>query len=146
MAGAAARWYLVAFVPAMNRWRVMRLDQLTPCAPTHTPFERRPIPHDDPVSLVMNTHDRGDVAAEWQCRGSALIALPAPIVARFAPAGSTVEHCTEDSCRLSLGAWSWAGIAGLFLTFDANISEIEPLELRQAMRSIRDRIDRGVGA
>ncbi len=140
----AARWYLVAFDPAADRWRVMRLDRLAPGMPTHKPFERRAIPHGDAVNFVMTTHDRGDVAAEWPCRGSAIIALPASTVARFAPGGSTVEHHTEDSCRLTLGAWSWSGVAGLLLTFDANITEIEPAELRHALRAIRDRIDHGL--
>ncbi|MEV5540926.1 WYL domain-containing protein [Saccharopolyspora shandongensis] len=141
----AARWYLVAFDPAADRWRAMRLDRLAPGTPTHTPFGRRRIPHGDPVAFVMTTHDRGDVAAEWQCRGSVLIALPASIVARFAPGGSTVEHHTDDSCRLTLGAWSWAGLAGLLLTFDADITEIEPAELRYTLQSIRTRIDKGLG-
>ncbi|MGH8966825.1 MAG: helix-turn-helix transcriptional regulator, partial [Actinomycetes bacterium] len=140
----AARWYLVAFDPAADRWRVMRLDRLAPGMPTHKPFERRAIPHGDPVTFVMTTHDRGDVAAEWPCRGSAIIALPASTVARFAPGGSTVEHHTEDGCRLTLGAWSWSGVAGLLLTFDATITEIEPAELRHALRTIRDRIDNGL--
>ena len=140
----AARWYLVAFDPAADRWRAMRLDRLAPGAPTHQPFERRSVPHGDAVNFVMTTHDRGDVAAEWQCRGSAIIALPASIVARFAPGGSTVEHHTDDSCRLTLGAWSWAGLAGLLLTFDADIAAVEPAELRSALRSIRARIDTGL--
>lgn len=140
----AARWYLVAFDPAADRWRAMRLDRLTPCAPTHTPFERRPHPQGGPVDFVMATHDRGDVAAEWPCRGSALVALPASVVARFAPGGSTVEHHAEDICRLTLGAWSWTGLAGLLLTFDADITEVEPAELRQALRAISTRIDNGL--
>jgi len=137
----AARWYLVAFDPTASRWRAMRLDRLTPGTPTHRPFERRPIPNGDAVDLVMTTHDRGDVLAEWPCRGSAVVALPAAIVARFAPGGSIVEHQTEESCRLTLGAWSWVGLAGLLLTFDADFTDIEPTELRHAMRAIRDRID-----
>lgn len=140
----AARWYLVAFDLAADRWRAMRVDRLTPGMPTHTLFERRVMPHGDPVAFVMTTHDRGDVAAEWQCRGSALIALPPSLVARFAPGGSTVEHHTDDSCRLTLGAWSWAGLAGLLLTFDADITEVEPAELRHALRAIRIRIDNGL--
>lgn len=140
----AARWYLVAFDPAADRWRAMRLDRLTPGAPTHQPFERRPVPHGDAVNFVMTTYDRGDLAAEWQCRGSALIALPASTVARFAPGGSTVEHHTEDSCRLTLGAWSWAGLAGLFLTFDADMTDVEPAELSQALQAIRSRVDRAL--
>ncbi|MEU1736326.1 WYL domain-containing protein [Streptosporangium sp. NPDC020145] len=140
----AARWYLVAFDPDADRWRAMRVDRFTPHTPTHTPFVRRDIPHGDPVAFVMTAHDRGDAAAEWQCRGSAVLALPASTVARFAPGGSTVEYDTENTCRLTLGAWSWPGLAGLLLTFDADITDIEPAELRQALHSLRARIGRGL--
>lgn len=140
----AARWYLVAFDVDAHRWRVMRVERITPRMPTHTPFERREVPHGGPVAMVMNTYDRGDAAAEWQCRGSAIIALPASMVARFAPGGSTVAYDTETSCRLTLGAWSWAGLAGLLLTFDADITQIEPTQLRQALHTLRNRIGRGL--
>ncbi|MDR8409688.1 WYL domain-containing protein [Nonomuraea sp. 3-1Str] len=140
----AARWYLVAFEPDADRWRAMRIDRLEPRMPTGRTFDRRDVPHGDPVAFVMSTHDRGDTPAEWPCLGSALVALPAPIVAQFAPGGSTVEHDTDSSCRLTLGAWSWAGLAGLLLTFDADVTGIEPEELRQALRSLRTRIDEGL--
>lgn len=122
----------------------MRVDRITPGLPKHTTFDRRDIPDGDPVAFVMSTHDRGDDAAEWQCRGSAIVALPASLVARFAPGGSTVEYDTEASCRLTLGAWSWAGLAGLLLTFDADITDIEPAELRQALHALRTRISKGL--
>ncbi|CAL9535358.1 hypothetical protein SUDANB15_04105 [Streptomyces sp. enrichment culture] len=141
----AARWYLVAFEPDADRWRAMRVDRLEPRMPTGRTFDRRDVPHGDPVAFVMSTHDRGDTPADWPCRGSALVALPAPVVARFAPGGSTVEHVTDSSCRLTLGAWSWAGLAGLLLTFDADVTDIEPAEVRQALRSLRTRIDEGLG-
>jgi predicted DNA-binding transcriptional regulator YafY len=140
----AARWYLVAFDPAADRWRATRVDRLTPRPPTHTPFTRREVPHGDPVAFVMTTHDRGDAAAAWPCRGSAVLALPAATVARFAPGGSTVAHVSATSCRLTLGAWSWSGLAGLLLTFDADITGIEPAELRHALGSLRARIGRGL--
>ena len=142
----AARWYLVAFDPEADRWRAMRVDRLTPDAPTHRPFTRRSTPDEDAVDFVMSTHDRGDTAADWQCRGSAVIALPAAVVARFAPGGSTVEYHSDDSCRLTLGAWSWAGLAGLLLTFDADVTDVEPVELQQALRSIGTRIDKTLRA
>src|SRR5437868_6651826 len=81
----AARWYLVAFDPDAGRWRAMRVDRIKPHTPTHTPFDRRDIPHSDPVAFVMTAHDRGDAVAEWQCRGSVILALPAATVARYAP-------------------------------------------------------------
>ncbi|MFI7689712.1 hypothetical protein ACIBQ6_11605 [Nonomuraea sp. NPDC049655] len=92
----------------------------------------------------MTAHDRGDAAAEWPCRGSAVLALPAATVARFAPGGSTVEYVSEGACRLTLGAWSWPGLAGLLLTFDADLAHIEPAELRQALCSLGARIGRGL--
>src|SRR5690606_14215246 len=81
----AGRWYLVAFEPEADRWRAMRVDRLTPRMPTGRTFDRRPVPHGDPATFVMTTYDRGDTPAEWPCRGSALLALPASLVARFAP-------------------------------------------------------------
>lgn len=74
-----ARWYLVAFEPGAGRWRAMRVDRLEPRMPTGTPFQRRGVPHGDPAAFVLSTHDRGDTPAEWPCRGSALLALPAPV-------------------------------------------------------------------
>ncbi|GGX37263.1 hypothetical protein GCM10010297_68160 [Streptomyces malachitofuscus] len=136
----------MAFEPAADRWRAMGVDRLEPHMPTGKTFDRRHVPDGDPVAFVMSTHDRGDTPAEWPCRGSALLALPAPVVARFAPGGSTVEHITDSSCRLTLGAWSWAGLAGLLLTFDAGITDIEPAELGQALRTLRTRIDEGLGS
>ncbi|MFG1949371.1 helix-turn-helix transcriptional regulator [Nonomuraea sp. NPDC048826] len=139
----AARWYLVAFDPAAGRWRAMRLDGIRP-HPTHTPFDRRDIPHGDPVAFVMTAHDRGDATAAWPCHGSAVLALPAATVARFAPGGSTVAYETETTCRLTLGAWSWPGLAGLLLTFDADLTDVEPAELRQALRSVRTRVGKAL--
>lgn len=141
----AGRWYLVAFEPEADRWRAMRVDRLTPRMPTGRTFDRRPVPHGDPATFVMTTYDRGDTPAEWPCRGSALLALPASLVARFAPGGSTVEYVTDSTCRLTLGAWSWAGLAGLLLTFDADLAETEPAEVGQALHALRARIDRGIG-
>ncbi|NDU71688.1 WYL domain-containing protein [Actinomadura sp. DSM 109109] len=140
----AARWYLVAFDPEADRWRAMRVDRIEPRMPTHAPFDRREPPHRDPVAFVMTAHDRGDAAADWQCRGSAVLALPASTVAQFAPGGSTVGYVTETTCRLTLGAWSWPGLAGLLLTFDADLTDIEPAELREALHSLTTRITRAL--
>lgn len=74
------------------------------------------------------------------CRGSAVLAHRASVVARFAPGGSTVEHLSERACRLSLGAWSWVGLAGLLLTFDSHLGEVEPVELRAALSTVHHRL------
>ncbi|WP_129336799.1 helix-turn-helix transcriptional regulator [Cellulomonas endophytica] len=145
----AARWYLVAADPAGSsdgRWRVLRLDRLTVRAPTGTPFAPRPLPPGGIATLVQETPDRGDVLASWPCQGSAELAVPAPLAARFAPGGAVVEHVTEGVCRLRMGAWSWTGLAGLYLTFAAELRAVEPDELRAALRGIRERVDRSEAA
>ncbi len=37
--------------------------------------------------------------------------------------------------RLTLGAWSWAGIAGILATSDTDLTDVEPDELREACHS-----------
>lgn len=128
----AGRWYLVAWDVADAGWWVRRLDRLHLHPPTGLPFTRRIVPGGDVARFVMTSHDRGDTPASWECIGTARLNLPAETVARWAPGGSVVEDLGPDHCRLTLGAWSWAGIAGLLATFDADLDQVAPEELRQA--------------
>ncbi len=128
----AGRWYLVAYDLADSTWRVHRVDRLHLQTPTGTPFTPRDIPGGDVAHFVMTSHDRGDTPAEWQCVGTARLRLAAETVARWAPGGSVVEHLDPQHCRLTLGAWSWAGVAGILATFDTELTEVEPPELTMA--------------
>jgi predicted DNA-binding transcriptional regulator YafY len=87
----------------------------------------------------MTSYDRGDTPAPWQCLGTVLMELPADVVARWAPGGSVIEYVTPTQTRITLGAWSWAGIAGLLATFDADITVVEPDELKDACRTLARR-------
>lgn len=138
----AGRWYLVCYVPGEQRWGIYRVDRLYPYAPTGTAFARREVPGGDVASYVMTSPERGDTPARWQCMGTAVMALPADVVARWAPGGSLVEHAGPGKTRLTLGAWSWAGIAGLLATFDADIDDVQPEELRAACATIARRYQR----
>ncbi|MFD5829051.1 helix-turn-helix transcriptional regulator [Lentzea sp. NPDC060358] len=134
----AGRWYLIAHDLDERRWRVHRVDRLHP-RPTGTGFAPRDLPGDDLAQFVMSSHDRGDTPAAWQCTGSARLDLPAHVVARWAPGGSVVEHLDEGHCRLTLGAWSWAGIAGILATFDTGLTELHPPELLRACHDLARR-------
>lgn len=127
----AGRWYLVAYDLGDHQWRVHRVDRLRPRPTTHR-FGPRRLPCDDLAHFVMSSHDRGDTPAAWQCTGSARLGLPAGIVARWAPSGSVVEHLDAEHCRLTLGAWSWAGVAGILATFDTELTDLHPPELARA--------------
>jgi len=135
----AGRWYVVAYDLGDDQWRVHRVDRLRLRRTTHL-FSPRELPYDDLARFVMSSHDRGDTAAAWPCTGSARLRLPADVVARFAPGGSVVEHLDTEHCRLTLGAWSWAGIAGILTTFDTELTDLHPPELAQACRRVVHRL------
>lgn len=138
----AGRWYLVAHTPATGDWGIYRADRIHPHTPTGVAFARRELPDTDVARYVMTSHDRGDTPAQWQCTGVVVMDLPADVVARWAPGGSVVEHLDATRTRLTLGAWSWAGVAGLLATFDADIEIIEPDELSVACAALARRYAR----
>ncbi|GAA0955432.1 helix-turn-helix transcriptional regulator [Actinocorallia libanotica] len=135
----AGRWYLVAYAPAAEAWGVYRVDRIHAHAPTGTLFRRRELREPDVARYVMTSHDRGDTPAPWPCLGTVLMELPPDVVARWAPGGSVIEYVTPTQTRITLGAWSWAGVAGLLATFDADITVIEPDELKDACRTLARR-------
>jgi predicted DNA-binding transcriptional regulator YafY len=135
----AGRWYLVAYTPATETWDIYRVDRIHAHAPTGTPFQRRELPEPNVARYVMTSYDRGDTPAEWQCLGTVLMELSADVVARWAPGGSVIEYVAPTLTRITLGAWSWAGIAGLLATFDADITAVEPDELKDACRTLARR-------
>ncbi len=135
----AGRWYVVGYDPDDRSWRVLRVDRIHPHAPTGKPFDRSDVPGGDVAELVMTSHDRGDVAAQWPCTGSVTMPLPAAVVARWAPGGAVVEQLDVRRTRLTVGAWSWAGVAGILTTFDADLTDVEPPELTFAFRRLAAR-------
>ncbi|MEV0063506.1 hypothetical protein [Nocardia sp. NPDC050718] len=44
-------------------------------------------------------------------------------------ATTSVRILDAEHCRLTLGAWSWAGVAGILATFDTELTELRPPEL-----------------
>lgn len=128
----AARWYLVAYEVRHERWDVLRLDRVVRPELTGVPFTDRELPDGGPGALVQRTPARGDRLAPWPCTGSAVLALPADLVARFVPGGAVVRSLDETHCELSMGAWSWIGLAGLFTTFGSPMTDVQPPELRAA--------------
>ncbi|MFF0739155.1 helix-turn-helix transcriptional regulator [Streptomyces sp. NPDC004111] len=135
----AGRWYLVAHDLGDHQWRVHRVERLR-IRPTTCTFRPRQPPYDDLAHFVMSSHDRGDVPAAWECTGSARLNLSAGTVARWAPSGSVVEHLDAEHCRLTLGAWSWAGVAGILATFDTELTDLHPPELTAACHRLAHRL------
>ena len=142
----AARWYLVAYDLGSEEWRALRLDRLSAKDPTYVPFHERPLPAGSAEAFVKRTFDRGDSIAGWPCQGSAVLEVPPQIAAEFAPGGAVVERVTRTSSRLTMGAWSWIGLAGLFITFATDMTEVEPAQLRKAFKTVGARLGRLSGS
>ncbi|GIL24983.1 helix-turn-helix transcriptional regulator [Actinocatenispora comari] len=138
----AGRWYLLARDARTRAWGTFRVDRIAPRDPAGASFTPRPLTDDDLTGLVVQNPERGDTAAQWRCQGSATIELPADVVARWAPGGSVVERIDERRCRLTIGGWSWMGVAGLFVTFDADLSDAEPPQLVEAFARLAGRLGR----
>lgn len=136
----AGRWYLVARDPARGTWGTYRVDRIRPKTPAGRPFTPQSLTQDDLSRLVVQNPDRGDTPGQWQCVGSATLDLPADVVARWAPGGSVVAPIGRDHCRLTIGGWSWAGVAGLLITFDTDLTDVGPPELTHAFATIRRRL------
>ncbi|SCL66369.1 Predicted DNA-binding transcriptional regulator YafY, contains an HTH and WYL domains [Micromonospora citrea] len=138
----AGRWYLVARDHRRGTWHTYRVDRIAPRTPAGAAFRPHPLTDDDLTRLVVRNPDRGDTPGQWQCVGSAVLDLPAHLVARWAPGGSVVEPVDPRHSRLTVGGWSWVGVAGLLITFDADLRDVRPSELRGALRRIGHRVSR----
>lgn len=140
----AGRWYLVAHDPATGGWPVLRLDRLQVHGGEGARFGRRELPLRDVAAYVAGAVSRGDVPVGWPCVGEVLLDLPARVVAPWLPGGASVEPAGRRRSRVRLGAWSWAGVAGLLATFDADLEVVGPPELLDAFTALAGRSERAV--
>lgn len=138
----AGRWYLVAWDLDRGGWRTFRADRLTPRVPTGPRFAPREVPGADPAAF-LEAASRGSTpgAAAWACTGTVELALPASRVAPFAHDG-TVEALGPGRCRLTLGAWSWVGVAAALARFDTDVLAVSPPALADAFATLSDRFAR----
>ena len=132
------RWYLIAWDPSRQDWRIYRADRMQPRIPTGPRFTPREIPGGDPARFLAARFKGSPEPDQWPCRGQVLIDLPASEVATFAGDG-VVEPLGPRTCRLHMGSWSWAGLAATLARFNADIAVINPPELRAAFKDLARR-------
>lgn len=137
LVAASGRWYLVAFDPARDRWRLLRVDRIAPLPATGVRFTPREVPGGDARSFTLARFRGATEGTQWPCRGSAVLALPASRVRPFAGDGE-VEDLGERT-RLTLGAWSWMAVAASLARFDAPMTDVEPAGLRDAFATLARR-------
>jgi hypothetical protein len=124
------RWYLVAWDADRDDWRSFRLDRLTPRSPTGPPFTPRVPPTGSAAGFLAARFKGADDEDRWPCVGEVELALPAHQVAPFVGDG-LVEELGNESCKLTLGSWSWVGLLALVVRFDAPFRILSPSALHQ---------------
>ncbi|GAB6898419.1 helix-turn-helix transcriptional regulator [Kineosporia succinea] len=136
------RWYLLGWDPEKQDWRTFRADRMSLRTPNGPRFARREIPGGDAAAFVTGRF-RGAAAGtqDWPCRGTAVLNTDASTVAAFVGDG-TLEALTPETCRLTLGSWSWAGLAATIARFDVDFTIEGPDELRAATAALAQRFGR----
>ncbi len=141
------RWYLVAWDLDRGDWRTFRADRITPRSPTGPRFTPRELPGGDVAAFVTaRFRGSGDTGGpgDWPCRGEVILHLPAADVYRYAGDG-LVEELGPNRCRLTVGSWSWPGLAAAIGRFDADIEAVSPPELKRAFAHLARRYARAAG-
>lgn len=136
------RWYLVAWDLDRDDWRTFRADRVTsPRFPTGPRFTPRDLPGGDVAAFVTGRFHGSDGTGDWPCRGEAILHLPAAEVSPYVRDG-VVEELGPHRCRLTLGSWSWPGLATAIGRFDADIEVAGPPELTAAFEHLARRYTR----
>ncbi|MFV0426149.1 MAG: helix-turn-helix transcriptional regulator [Beutenbergiaceae bacterium] len=132
------KWYLLAWQPEQEDWRLYRVDRIQPRTPNGPTFTPREVPGGDAGQFVAARFKGSEQTNQWPCLGTAILHLPARDVTPFAGDG-LVEELGPDRCHLTLGSWSWVALAAAFNRFDTNIDAPEPPELREAFALLATR-------
>ncbi|GGY96189.1 helix-turn-helix transcriptional regulator [Streptomyces poonensis] len=134
------RWYLIAFDLDRQDWRTFRADRITPRTPTGPRFTRRELPGGGDITTYVTGVFRGstDDSGDWPCRGTVILGLDAATVATYTREG-LVEELDDGRCRLTLGSWSWTGLASALAMYDAEIEVVGPPELVDAFAQLGKR-------
>ncbi|WP_435743195.1 helix-turn-helix transcriptional regulator [Nocardioides sp. SYSU DS0663] len=144
LAAWRGRWYLVCWDLGRADWRTLRVDRVRPRTPNGPRFVPRELPGGDVATFLVgrfrgaDQDGGGENTARWPCRGHAVLELPAAEVRPYVGDG-VVEVLDAGRCRVSLGSWSWNGLAANLLRFDAGIEVLGPHELVEAFARIADR-------
>jgi len=131
----AGRWYLIGFSRERDDWRVYRVDRISPRSHNGRRFSPKPVPGGDPAHFLRARFKGSAGADTWPCWGEATVHAPIAGVAPYIGDG-TVEARGDHLCRVRLGAWSWGALAATFARFDADITDVAPVELRRGFSQL----------
>uniref|UniRef100_UPI002606444F helix-turn-helix transcriptional regulator n=1 Tax=Microbacterium sp. TaxID=51671 RepID=UPI002606444F len=125
------RWYLIAWDLDEDDWRIFRLDRMSPRHPAGPGFLPRALPATDAQTYLAARSKGSDAEDRWPCVGQIDLALPARDAAPWIADGE-LEPLTDQSCRITIGSWSWVGVLAFVTRFDVPFTIVGPPELAEA--------------
>jgi WYL domain-containing protein len=139
------RWYLVAFDLDRHDWRTFRADRVTLRAPNGPRLTPRELPGGDVATFVTGRF-RGSTgpSGTWPCTGTVILDVDGSALTPYVRDG-VVEELGPGRCRLTLGSWSWIGLAAGVLRFDARTTVVGPPELTRAFAELARRCEKVSG-
>ncbi|MCZ7461198.1 helix-turn-helix transcriptional regulator [Streptomyces sp. WMMC940] len=137
------RWYLVAWDVDREDWRTFRVDRVTP-KPPHGP---RVPPRNPPAEDLAAYVARGVSTATYA--ETAVIRLLVPVeraAAVVSPSTGVLEAEGPGSCLLRTGAGSLDVMVVHVVLMGFDFEVVEPVELTEHIRTVRDRLGRALDA
>ncbi|WP_263055070.1 helix-turn-helix transcriptional regulator [Curtobacterium sp. RIT-PI-V] len=135
------RWYLLDWDLDRDDWSTHRIDRITPRMRTRVPFTPRPVPGGDPVAFVSARFKGSARADVWPCVGSVtMTAADARTIGPYLPEDAVVEPLSDERSRVTLGSWSWPGLAGAFAAFAVDFVVEGPEDLACSVRALSARL------
>ncbi|ROS37365.1 YafY family protein [Curtobacterium sp. PhB78] len=135
------RWYLLDWDLDRDDWRTHRIDRITPRMRTRVPFTPRPVPGGDPLAFVSARFKGSAQVDVWPCVGSVTVTTAdARTITPYLPEGAVVEPLSDERSRVTLGSWSWPGLAGAFAGFAVDFVVEGPEDLACSVRALSARL------
>jgi predicted DNA-binding transcriptional regulator YafY len=135
------RWYLVAWDLDRGDWRTFRADRIIPRTPTGPRFTPRELPGGAVAAFIISKFQGN---AGWPCRGEVILELAAAFVLQYVR-DAVVEELGPKRSRVTMGSWSWPGLAATLGRFDADIEVVGPPELKAAFAQLARRYEAAAG-
>jgi predicted DNA-binding transcriptional regulator YafY len=136
------RWYLVAWDVDRADWRTFRADRITPKPPHGPRFAPRTPPAEDLAAYVSRGVSTRAYAAQAVVRLRTSVEQASRIVG---PSDGVLERVDDNTCVLRTGAASLDVLVIHVMLMGVDFEVIEPAELTEHVRTVRDRLSRALG-
>ncbi|MFJ8078708.1 helix-turn-helix transcriptional regulator [Streptomyces sp. NPDC096176] len=135
------RWYLVAWDVERGDWRTFRADRITPKPPHGPRFTPRTPPAEDLAAYVS----KGVSIGVYTARAVIRLRTSADRAARaIGPSDGVLEAIDDTTCLLRTGAAGLDVMVIHVLLMGVDFEVVEPQELNDHIRTLRDRLSRAL--